>query len=124
MFEVLYSRLSRDEIYSKQSRINHAFEGSSNVEGNQLNKTLIKLCYDAYTENMSGESQLLEKRREYHCAAYNCAVAVVICTQTDSKFYYGFLLSEKKEKNVLILENIIDLQRQYSFPIEVEVSSN
>ncbi|XP_040210104.1 DNA-dependent protein kinase catalytic subunit [Rana temporaria] len=121
MLEVLYSRLSRDEIYSKQSRINHAFEGSSNVEGNQLTKTLIKLCHDAYTENMSGESQLLEKRREYHCSAYNCAVAVVTCTQTDSKFYYGFLLSEKKEKNVLILENIIDLQRQYSFPIEVEV---
>lgn len=47
---------------------------------------------------MSGESQLLEKRREYHCSAYNCAVAVVTCTQTDSKFYYGFLLSEKKEK--------------------------
>ncbi|XP_077348787.1 DNA-dependent protein kinase catalytic subunit isoform X2 [Lithobates pipiens] len=121
MLEVLYSRLSRDEIYSKQSRINHAFEGSTNVEGNQLTKTLIKLCHDAYTENMSGERQLLEKRREYHCAAYNCAVAVVSCTQTDSKFYYGFLLSEKKEKNVLILENIIDLQRKYSFPIEVEV---
>ncbi|KAM5158207.1 DNA-dependent protein kinase catalytic subunit [Mantella aurantiaca] len=121
MMEVLYSRLSRDEIYSKQSRINHAFEGSSNVEGNQLTKTLIKLCYDAYTENMSGESQLLEKRREYHCAAYNCAVAAVTCTQTDGKFYQAFLLSEKKEKNVLILENLIDLHRLYSFPVVVEV---
>ncbi|XP_072267337.1 DNA-dependent protein kinase catalytic subunit isoform X2 [Pyxicephalus adspersus] len=121
MLEVLYSRLSREEIYSKHSRINHVFEGSTNVEGNLLTKTLTKLCYDAYTENMSGESQLLEKRREYHCAAYNCAVAVMTSTQTDSKFYQAFLFSEKREKNVLILENIIDIHRQYSFPIEIEV---
>ncbi|KAM9308363.1 DNA-dependent protein kinase catalytic subunit [Gastrophryne carolinensis] len=121
MLEVLYSRLSKDDIYSKHSRINQAFEGSSTVEGNQLTKTLTKSCYEAYTENMSGESQLLEKRREYHCAAYNCGVAVLICTQTDSKFYQAFLFSEKKEKNVLILENLIDIKRPYTFPIEVEV---
>ncbi|XP_056377813.1 DNA-dependent protein kinase catalytic subunit isoform X2 [Hyla sarda] len=121
LLEVLYSRLSKDEIYSKESRINHAFEKSANVEGNMLTKTLIKSCYDAYTENMSGETQLLEKRRLHHCAAYNCAIAVVTCTFTEIKFYQGFLLSEKKEKNIFILENIIDLKRNYSFPIEVEV---
>ncbi|XP_075703736.1 DNA-dependent protein kinase catalytic subunit-like, partial [Rhinoderma darwinii] len=121
MLEVLFSRLSKDEIYSKESRINHAFEGSVNVEGNQLTRTLIKSCYDAYTENMSGETQLLEKRRLYHCAAYNCAIAVGSCTFTESKFYQAFLFSEKKEKNVFILENIIDPKRHYSFPIEVEV---
>ncbi|XP_069813698.1 DNA-dependent protein kinase catalytic subunit isoform X2 [Dendropsophus ebraccatus] len=121
MLEVLYSRLSKDEIYSKESRINHAFEGSVNVEGKQLTKTLIKLCYDAYTENMSGETQLLEKRRLYHCAAYNCAIAVCSCAFTESKFFHTFLLSEKKEKNIFVLENIIDLKRQYSFPVEVEV---
>ncbi|XP_063779765.1 DNA-dependent protein kinase catalytic subunit [Pseudophryne corroboree] len=121
ILEVLYSRLSKDEIYSKESRINHAFEGSSNVEGNQLTKTLIKSCHDAFTENMSGETKLLEKRRQYHCAAYNCAIAVVSCSQTDSRFYQAFLFSEKTEKNLLIFENIIDLHRNYSFPIEVEV---
>ncbi|KAM3927958.1 DNA-dependent protein kinase catalytic subunit [Leptodactylus fuscus] len=121
ILEVLYSRLSKDEIYSKESRINHMFEGSVNVEGKQLTRTLIKSCHDAYTENMSGETQLLEKRRLYHCAAYNCAIAVCTCTFTESKFYQAFLFSEKKEKNVFILENIIDLNRHYSFPIEVEV---
>ncbi|XP_053322155.1 DNA-dependent protein kinase catalytic subunit [Spea bombifrons] len=121
MLEVLFSRLSKDDIYSKESKINHAFEGTLNVEGNQLTKTLLKSCYDAFTENMSGETQLLEKRRQYHCASYNCAVAVVSCVFTESKFYQGFLFTEKKEKNVLILENLIDLQRSYIFPIEVEV---
>ncbi|KAG9478931.1 hypothetical protein GDO78_012545 [Eleutherodactylus coqui] len=121
MLEVLFSRLSKDEIHSKESRINHAFEGSVNVEGKQLTRTLIKSCHDTYTENMSGETQLLEKRRQLHCAAYSCAIAVGSCTFTDSKFYQVFLFSEKKEKNVFILENIIDLNRHYSFPIEVEV---
>ncbi|KAM4704971.1 DNA-dependent protein kinase catalytic subunit [Rhinophrynus dorsalis] len=120
VLEVLYSRLSKDDIYSKESVINHAFHGS-NTEGNELTKALIKSCYDAYTENMCGETQLLEKRRQYHCAAYNCAVAVVSCVFTESKFYQGFLFSEKKEKNLLILENLIDLKRNYTFPIEVEV---
>ncbi|CAH2285137.1 DNA-dependent kinase catalytic subunit [Pelobates cultripes] len=121
MLEVLYSRLSKDEIYSKESRINHAFEGSSNAEGNQLTKALVKSCYDTFTENMSGETQLLEKRRQYHCAAYNCAIAVVSCVFSESKFYQGFLFTEKKEKNLLIFENLIDLQRCYTFPIEVEI---
>ncbi|KAM8966776.1 DNA-dependent protein kinase catalytic subunit [Pelodytes ibericus] len=121
MLEVLYSRLSKDEIYAKESRINQAFEGSLNTEGNQLTKALVKSCYDAYTENMSGETQLLEKRRQYHCAAYNCAIAVVSCVFSESKFYQGFLFTEKIEKHLLILENLIDLQRCYSFPIEVEV---
>jgi len=47
---------------------------------------------------MAGESQLLEKRRQYHCAAYNCAIAVISCVFTESKFYQGFLFTEKSEK--------------------------
>lgn len=58
----------------------------------------LRSCYDAFTENMAGESQLLEKRRQYHCAAYNCAIAVISCVFTESKFYQGFLFSEKSEK--------------------------
>lgn len=59
---------------------------------------ILRSCYDAFTENMAGESQLLEKRRQYHCAAYNCAIAVISCVFTESKFYQGFLFTEKSEK--------------------------
>ncbi|KAG8442079.1 hypothetical protein GDO86_011029, partial [Hymenochirus boettgeri] len=121
MLEVLYSRLSKDEIFSKESIINQAYQGSSNTEGNELTKALIKLCYDAFTENMCGETQLLEKRRQYHCAAYNCAIAVICCAFSEMKFYQVFLFTEKKEKNLLIFENLIDHQKNYTFPIEVEV---
>uniref|UniRef100_A0A8B9FQM5 DNA-dependent protein kinase catalytic subunit n=1 Tax=Amazona collaria TaxID=241587 RepID=A0A8B9FQM5_9PSIT len=121
LLEVMYVRLSREDVYSKDSKINQAYRGSMNVEGNELTKMLVKSCYDAFTENMAGESQLLEKRRQYHCAAYNCAIAVISCVFTESKFYQGFLFTEKSEKNLLIFENLIDLKRQYTFPIEIEV---
>ncbi|XP_066480516.1 DNA-dependent protein kinase catalytic subunit [Tiliqua scincoides] len=121
ILEVMYSRLSKEDVYSKDSRINQAFQGSACVEGNELTKTLIKSCYDAFTENMSGETQLLEKRRQYHCAAYNCAIAVISCVFNESKFYHGFLFTEKPEKSLLIFENLLDLQHRYLFPIEVEV---
>uniref|UniRef100_A0A8C3JZN1 DNA-dependent protein kinase catalytic subunit n=1 Tax=Calidris pygmaea TaxID=425635 RepID=A0A8C3JZN1_9CHAR len=122
LLEVMYVRLSKEDVYSKDSTINQAYRGSVNVEGNELTKTLIKSCYDAFTENMAGESQLLEKRRQYHCAAYNCAIAVISCVFTESKFYQGFLFTEKTEKNLLIFENLIDLERQYTFPVEIEVN--
>nr|XP_012645481.1 DNA-dependent protein kinase catalytic subunit isoform X3 [Microcebus murinus] len=80
-----------------------------------------RLCHDAYTENMAGENQLLGRRRLYHCAAYNCAISVICCVFSELKFYQGFLFSEKPEKNLLIFENLIDLKRCYTFPIEVEL---
>ncbi|KAM7075469.1 DNA-dependent protein kinase catalytic subunit isoform 1-T1 [Molossus nigricans] len=121
ILEVMYSRLPKHDVHSKESKINQVFHGSCITEGNELTKILIKLCYDAFTENMAGENQLLERRRLYHCAAYNCAISVICCVFNDLKFYQGFLFSEKPEKNLLIFENLIDLKRCYTFPVEVEV---
>ncbi|XP_065804989.1 DNA-dependent protein kinase catalytic subunit isoform X1 [Labrus bergylta] len=121
LMELLYSRLPKEEVYSKESRINQAHCRSEKTEGNELSKMLIKSCFEAFTENMAGETQLLELRRHFHCAAYNCAIAVISCSFSEPKFYHGFLFSEKPEKNQFILENIIDVGRIYNFPIEIEV---
>ncbi|XP_066575742.1 DNA-dependent protein kinase catalytic subunit isoform X2 [Amia ocellicauda] len=121
LLDVLYSRMPKEEVYSKESTINQAFRGPCKAEGNELSKTLLKSCFDAFTENMAGETLLLEKRRQYHCAAYNCAIAVISCSFNETKFYQGFLFSEKPEKNQFIFENIIDVQRTYRFPVEIEV---
>ncbi|KAJ8010680.1 hypothetical protein DPEC_G00077640 [Dallia pectoralis] len=122
LMELLYSHLPKEEVYSKDSQINQAYCGLAvKTDGNELSKTLIKSCFDAFTENMMGESQLLEVRRQYHCAAYNCAIAVISCSFNETKFYQGFLFTEKPEKNQFIFENLIDTQRTYRFPIEIEV---
>ncbi|KAL4648766.1 DNA-dependent protein kinase catalytic subunit isoform X1 [Arapaima gigas] len=120
LMEVLYSRLPKEELYSKESKINEAFSGGA-AEGNELSKALIRCCFETFTENMVGETQLLEKRRRLHCAAYNCAIAVITCCFNETKFYQGFLFTEKPDKNQFIFENLIDTQRLYRFPIEVEV---
>ncbi|XP_061821672.2 DNA-dependent protein kinase catalytic subunit isoform X1 [Nerophis lumbriciformis] len=121
LMELLYSRLPKEEVYSKESLINMAYCRLNKTEGNELSKALIKFCFEAFTENMTGETQLLELRRQYHCAAYNCAIAVISCSFNEPKFYYGFLFSDKPEKNQFILENIIDVKRTYNFPIVIEV---
>ncbi|XP_028288750.1 DNA-dependent protein kinase catalytic subunit isoform X2 [Parambassis ranga] len=121
LMELLYTRVPKEDVYSKESRINQAFCRIDRTEGNELSKALIKSCFEAFTENMAGETQLLELRRHYHCAAYNCAIAVISCSFSEPKFYHGFLFTEKPEKNQFILENIIDVERTYNFPIEVEV---
>ena len=40
--ELLYSRLPKEEVYSKESRINQAFCHSNRTEGNELSKAMIK----------------------------------------------------------------------------------
>lgn len=42
LLEVLYSRLPKEEVYSKDSAINQAFCGPVKAEGNELSKTLLK----------------------------------------------------------------------------------
>ncbi|KAF7660907.1 hypothetical protein LDENG_00272900 [Lucifuga dentata] len=121
LMELLYSWLPKEEVYSKESRINQAYCRSEKTEGNELSKAIIKSCHEAFTENMAGENQLLELRRQYHCAAYNCAIAVISRSFSEPKFYQGFLFSEKPEKNQFILENLVNTERTYNFPIEIEV---
>lgn len=42
LLELLYSRLHKDEVYSKDSAINQAFCGTVKAEGNELSKALLK----------------------------------------------------------------------------------
>jgi DNA-dependent protein kinase catalytic subunit len=42
LMELLYSRLPKEELYSKESRVNQAYCRSDRTEGNELSKALIK----------------------------------------------------------------------------------
>ena len=59
---------------------------------------LVRCAHAAKSEDMRGETLQLELRRQYHCSAYNTLVALISCTQTDQKFYVGFLFTENAVK--------------------------
>lgn len=42
LMELMYSRLPKEEVYSKESCINQAYCRTDTAEGNELSKTVIK----------------------------------------------------------------------------------
>lgn len=42
LMELLYSHLPKDDVYSKDSRINQAYCRSNQTEGNEMSKALMK----------------------------------------------------------------------------------
>lgn len=42
MLDVMYSHLPKDDVHSKESKINQVFHGACITEGSELTKTLIK----------------------------------------------------------------------------------
>ncbi|XP_067118451.1 DNA-dependent protein kinase catalytic subunit-like [Centruroides vittatus] len=112
LIEILYTYLSKEEV-SKESQINCSY-------GQELTREATGSAIAARKENLEGESISKELCRKYCCAAYNAVIAIICCTQTDSKFYSTFLFQENFAKGEYIWENIIDLNKEYTFPIELD----
>ena len=61
-------------------------------------------------------SENLSTWRELHAAAYNCLVAIVLCTRDSEKFINGFLFSEKQYS---LWRHLVDLSKVYDdMPVE------
>ncbi|XP_065180580.1 DNA-dependent protein kinase catalytic subunit-like [Sycon ciliatum] len=121
LLELLYSRLTVDELNTTKSEVVKAFlNGDAVSKGNELTVKITKTANAARSEDMRGETVLLELRRQYHCAAHRCLVAIIMCTQTKQQFYHVFLFKEDRAKNQLVWDNIIDVGRQYDFSLEME----
>ncbi|XP_041364232.1 DNA-dependent protein kinase catalytic subunit-like [Gigantopelta aegis] len=120
LLEVLYSRLSKEELNTKNSVINQKYCGAKAETGKELTLKITKSAHEAKSEDIRGETTLLEERRQYHCSAYNLLIAVISCTQTDSKFYNGFLFSDKEAKGQFLLDNIIDKDAHWEFQAELQ----
>uniref|UniRef100_UPI00358ED0A1 DNA-dependent protein kinase catalytic subunit isoform X2 n=1 Tax=Myxine glutinosa TaxID=7769 RepID=UPI00358ED0A1 len=120
--EVMYLRLPCADFHGSSARLCLAFQDPPDPEGKILSKTMMKACYNLYIENMIGETQLLELRRQQHCAAFCCNIALLSAISKDPRFFNKFLFEEIPEKHVIIYENLVDPKREYSFPMEVERS--
>ncbi|KAI0227633.1 DNA-dependent protein kinase catalytic subunit [Lamellibrachia satsuma] len=120
LMEVLYGRLSKNEVSSKESRVNQVFCQGHVEKGNELTTAITKAAHQVKSEDSRGENDTSGLRRQLRCAAYNTLVAVISCTQTDMKFFTAFLFTEKPEKGQFLLDNLVDAQRSYKFDVEID----
>ncbi|GAB6025762.1 hypothetical protein CHUAL_011747 [Chamberlinius hualienensis] len=117
---ILYNRCTGNQLNTLESRVNTSFCGGSAKTGKELTQEITRAAHNIKKENMQGETAFLEMRRRCRCAAYNCLIAVISCTQTDVKFYTGFLFSENPVKGEYLWDNLIDVNQRYEFNIELD----
>ncbi|XP_078611931.1 DNA-dependent protein kinase catalytic subunit-like isoform X2 [Branchiostoma floridae x Branchiostoma japonicum] len=118
LLETMYSRLPKEDVNTPPSRIVRAYKGQEVKVGNELTTAITKFGHAAKSEDLRGETGLLDLRREYHCAAYNALIAIISCTQTDMKFYTAFLFQENTAKGQFLLDNLVDTNKIYQFDAE------
>ncbi|XP_078691376.1 DNA-dependent protein kinase catalytic subunit-like isoform X2 [Branchiostoma floridae x Branchiostoma belcheri] len=118
LLETMYSRLPKEEVNTPPSRIVRAYKGEEVKAGNEMTTAITKFGHAAKSEDLRGETGLLDLRREFHCAAYNALIAIISCTQTDMKFYTAFLFQENTAKGQFLLDNLVDTNKRYQFDAE------
>jgi DNA-dependent protein kinase catalytic subunit len=116
LVEVMYRLLPASVV---KDSINKVYcDNKDGLNGKELTEKVMRAAYAARSyippqdeSRILGHTLLLE----YHSAAYNALAGAVKCTQTQEKFYTGFLF---KEKNNDLWDNIVDLNVKYEFPVE------
>ena len=100
LIHLVYKRLSKDEIFSTNSKICQTYEilkFKGCKDGKEFTKEIIRktrkyLCYSFENENENSGARLL------HCSAYNCLAALFIRTQTEPKLYNACLFKDDLAK--------------------------
>eukprot|EP00106_Octopus_bimaculoides_P010915 XP_014778357.1 PREDICTED: DNA-dependent protein kinase catalytic subunit-like [Octopus bimaculoides] len=126
ILEIMYRSMDVKELNGPGSEVNFVYCKAQNIEaqkivGKELTKVITRIAHQTKKEDMRGETLYLELHRQVHCAAYNLLIAIISCTQTDLKFYNVFLFAENEEKKEFLLDNVIDKEKKYSFPIVFEM---
>ncbi|KAI8794714.1 DNA-dependent protein kinase catalytic subunit, partial [Biomphalaria glabrata] len=120
VLEIMYARLSKEEVNSQTSVINQKLCEGKVDTGKEMTQKITKCAHEARSEDVRGETLLPDLRRQYHCFAYNLLIAIISCVQTDLKFYKGFLFQDNISKGQFLLENIVDTNKKYEFTVEVK----
>ncbi|XP_063961376.1 DNA-dependent protein kinase catalytic subunit-like [Lytechinus pictus] len=120
LIEVLYSRLNRDDLHTKDSALNREYCHGKVEKGNEMSTALTKASLGARNEDCRGETIAVELRRQFHCAAFNCCAAIISCVQDNVKFFNAFIFSENLSKGQFLLDNLVDPKKEYNFAIEAD----
>jgi DNA-dependent protein kinase catalytic subunit len=107
VIEIAYKRLHKDEIFFSNAKICSTYETAKFgqiKDGKELTKEVLRKCRKFLNEKIQistsilldqpGINRLENVQRQLHCSAYNCLIALFVCTQTEPKLYLAFLFKE------------------------------
>ncbi|KAK2178224.1 hypothetical protein NP493_553g02014 [Ridgeia piscesae] len=95
LMEMLYGRLSKNQVSSKESKVNEVFCQGHVEKGNELTTAITKVAHQVKSEDARGEDVTSELGRQLRCAAYNAL-------------------------GQFLLDNLVDTRRTYKFDIELD----
>ncbi len=111
VIEIAYKRLHKDEIFFPNAKICSTYETvkfGQVKDGKELTKEVLRKCRKFLNENIPistsvlldqpGVDRLENVQRQLHCSAYNCLIAMFVCTQTEPKLYLAFLFKDDAGK--------------------------
>ncbi|XP_065679642.1 DNA-dependent protein kinase catalytic subunit isoform X1 [Hydra vulgaris] len=116
VLSLMYELLGKEELTSATSTIVQTFCPNSST-GKELTVFLSKSASQSYKESYNENN--MELQRKYHCSAYNCLISIISCTQNEMKFFAGLLFAENLLKGSFVLENLVDLKKEYNFKSNV-----
>lgn len=73
------------------------------IKGNELTTLVMKLAHGVRNESSPPENK--DIWRDFQCSAFNTLASVIICTQSQIKFYEAFFFKDLHH----LLELIIDI---------------
>ncbi|XP_054711224.1 DNA-dependent protein kinase catalytic subunit-like, partial [Uloborus diversus] len=120
LIELLYLRLTKDLLHTKESQIVEIYLGRTPGSGNELSTDITKLARAFRTTSYELEGTHKDLYRKLNCASFSALIAVVCCTQNDIKFYNGFIFKENPVKNEKIWQRIVDIEQSLSFDVELD----
>eukprot|EP01125_Pyxidicula_operculata_P008002 TRINITY_DN2699_c0_g1_i1.p1 TRINITY_DN2699_c0_g1~~TRINITY_DN2699_c0_g1_i1.p1 ORF type:complete len:2900 (-),score=828.74 TRINITY_DN2699_c0_g1_i1:54-8009(-) len=115
LLHTMYSCLSSNII---RTNINDKYHKAPNAKGNELNGAVMRAAHAVKSESVDYLRSSHKLVLEYHCTAYNTLAAVVMCTQTQEKFFTVFCFKIDPEKNEKLWDNIVDTKISYQFESE------
>ncbi|EFC47806.1 DNA dependent protein kinase catalytic subunit [Naegleria gruberi] len=120
LLEAMYRLLPASAVkeYINNKYCEKQSSGSGQLTGKELTEKVMRSSFAARSWKPSDQEYKVlgyELLLDFRTSAFNVLAGGVKCTQTQEKFYTGFLFKEKEED---LWENIIDTNREYKFEIE------
>ena len=125
----MYGRLGKDLLHTGGSEVSRqAYQmlkrsgqtKSPSFTGKEMGQFLVSKLMSFRAEIIDGSAKLRELFRQFQCSAYNATMSVITCLQSDEKFYNNYLFAEQTSKSQMIWSRIVDKDKVYEFPLEVD----